>query len=487
MDQTSAPALHPAMLPPGTVVGPWRVEGWAGRGVYGAVYRAVPVGAEAAAPVALKVALLPGDPRLVREGQLLSRMSHLHVPRLVGQGEWQAPDGSCYPFIAMEWVDGVPLYDWARLHPVSCHQARLWLIQLARALAALHAQGGVHRDVKGANVLVRRAERCAVLTDLGMATYAGATTLTPPHFYPGTPAYQSPEVWLFERQFSNEPTARYRAGPADDLYALGVTACRLLTGEYPELAKPSQDEQGTWQVGAVHSPAALLGGSHVEPGLRAVVLRLLLAHPEQRGTASELAEELEQSPGHAVAACTQPGLRRDGLAEARMSERRERSAPPAVRESGRFQFRAFARRWLPVAVAGLLLAIWALWRDPGRGSEESSIVHADTSKQGSQEPGTAGLGETAMSMSVEPAPRDFTPEGLTEDTVPEPLPGQTRPDAKGRCPLKGQVALNKGCWLEASVDRAGCAELDGQMYKGTCYVPFILRGRRPNSSTMDKR
>jgi hypothetical protein len=76
---------------------------------------------------------------------------------------------------------------------------------------------------------------------------------------------------------------------------------------------------------------------------------------------------------------------------------------------------------------------------------------------------------------------------LTEDTLPEPLPGQTRPDAKGRCPLKGQVVLNKGCWFEAAVDREGCAELDGQMLKGTCYVPFIPRGRRPNSSSMDKR
>ena len=487
MDRPSAPALHPAMLPPGTRVGPWRVEGWAGRGVYGAVYRAVWVGAETAAPVALKVALLPGDPRLVREGELLSRMSHLHVPRLVGQGEWQAPDGTRYPFIAMEWVDGVPLYDWARLHPVSCHQVRLWLIQLARALAALHAQGGLHRDVKGANVLVRRAERCAVLTDLGMGTYAGATTLTPPHFYPGTPAYQAPEVWLFERQFRGEPTARYQAGPADDLYALGVTACRLLTGEYPKLTEPTQDEQGTWQVGAVHPPAALLRDSRVEPGLRAGVLRLLSVHPEQRGTASELAEALEQAPGYAVAECTHLGFGQDEPVEARASGRQEASAPFEVRESGRFRFRASAKRWFPLAAAGLLLALWAVWSAPGRNSEERSMVQAATSKQGSRDAGTAGLGETSVSMSVEPAPRDSTPEGLTEDTLPEPLPGQTRPDAKGRCPHKGQVVLNNGCWATTTVAREGCAELDGQMFKGTCYVPFIPRGRRPNSSHMDKR
>jgi serine/threonine protein kinase len=430
------------------------------------------VGQPSAAPVALKVALLPGDPRFPREAELLSRMSHLHVPRLVEQGEWQAPDGARYQFIAMEWIDGVPLYDWARLHPVSCHQVRLWLSQLARALAALHAQGGVHRDVKGANVLVRREERCAVLTDLGTGTYAGATTLTPPHFYPGTPAYQAPEVWLFARRFRDEPTAHYQAGPADDLYALGVTACRLLTGEYPGLPEPVRDEQGSWQLGTVRPPPALLSDSWVEPGLRAVVLRLLSVHPEQRGTISELVEALEHAPMHATAECTRPGFRQDSLVEAR---------------AGRLQPQVSARHWLSVAAVGLLLVLWAQWSAPRSRSEEPTLVQGLTSEEGSSDTETAGLGETAASMPVEQAPAQSTREGLTADTLPEPVPGQRRPNEKGQCPRRGQVALNNGCWAANAVDREDCAELDGQMYKGTCYVPFIPRGRRPNSSHMDKR
>jgi serine/threonine protein kinase len=180
MEKASAPTLHPAMLPPGTQVGPWRVVAWAGRGVYGAVYRAVSVQDEHAAPVALKLALLPRDPRFVREVELLSRLSHPSAPRLVGHGEWQHPGGTLYPFIAMEWVDGVPLYDWAKLHPPASQQVLRWLAQLARVLQALHSQGAVHRDVKGDNVLVRRSDSRALLTDFGSGIYPGATTLTPP-------------------------------------------------------------------------------------------------------------------------------------------------------------------------------------------------------------------------------------------------------------------------------------------------------------------
>jgi hypothetical protein len=73
MPDTASPSLHPALLPPGTPIGPWRVVDWAGKGVHGAVYRAVRIGQEHLPPVALKLALLPEDPRFARERELLSR------------------------------------------------------------------------------------------------------------------------------------------------------------------------------------------------------------------------------------------------------------------------------------------------------------------------------------------------------------------------------------------------------------------------------
>ncbi len=94
----------------------------------------------------------------------------------------------------------------------------------------------------------------------------------------GTPAYRSPEAALFELQSHRDATARYASGPADDLYALGVTACRLMTGAYPHFAG-LWDEHGTWRVSSVVPPAALL---QVESPLREGILRLLSVRPEAR-------------------------------------------------------------------------------------------------------------------------------------------------------------------------------------------------------------
>ncbi len=269
---------------------------WASRGVNGAVYRAVRVGQEHAPPVALKLALMPRDPRFAREVVLLSRTHHPSIPRLVDSGEWQHPSGSSHPYIVMEWVDGVPLYEWARQHVPSPPQVLRLLAQLAGALQELHAQGGVHRDVKGDNILVRCSDGRAVLTDFGSGTFPGATTLTPPAWHPGTPAYRSPEAALLELHSPRDRSARHTAAPADDLYSLGVTVCRLLTGEYPRPGELSQDEHGTWHMASVFLPPALF---QVEPKLRAIILRLLSVRPEERGTAAQLAKTLQQAlPRH---------------------------------------------------------------------------------------------------------------------------------------------------------------------------------------------
>ena len=84
---------------------------------------------------------------------------------------------------------------------------------------------------------------------------------------------------------------RYRAGPSDELYALGVTACRWLTGAYPRFSEPERDTQGVWRMEAVEMPQAL---EQVEPALREPVRRLLSVRPEKRGTVAQLAEELDR-------------------------------------------------------------------------------------------------------------------------------------------------------------------------------------------------
>ncbi len=458
MDSSSPLALHAALLPPGTVVGSWRVQAWAGRGVYGAVYRAVPWHNEYASPVALKLAQHPEDPRFVREAELLSRCHHLSIPRLLDQGSWQSPSGTRHPFLIMQWVDGAPLYEQARFHPPAPARVRLWLAHLAQALAILHAQGAVHRDLKGDNILVCRSDDRAMLMDFGTGLYPGAAALTPAMGFPGTPLYRSPESWLFEIQFHGDTTALYRPSPADDLYSLGVTACRLLTGEYPELSEPFRDEHGTWQLKGVRLPPALLRSPDVEPALRDLILRLLSVRPEQRGTAAQLAHALES------------------VSPVKHSRPSPRTRAP----------RRHAWLWLPAAVAGMALAVWEGRTVSHEPLEQPSVARAEPARPDSADAGTTGLGDAATVAALDKVPSGSPNEGMGEDTLPEPQPGQLRPDEKGRCRRKGLVSLNGGCWAEISLDRDECTELGGQLFHRTCYLPFIPseRGHSPTSGPM---
>jgi hypothetical protein len=456
MQTAPFPTLHPEMLPPGTQVGPWRVVGWAGRGVHGAVYRSVRIGQEYAPPVALKLAVLPRDPRFAREVELLSRAHHPHIPRLIEHGEWQHPDGTLHPYIAMEWVDGVPLYDWARLYRPTSQQMLRLLAQLALALQYVHAQDAVHRDVKGDNTLVRRSDSRLFLTDFGSGIYPGADTLTPVTLLPGTPAYRSPEAWLFSLKHNRAATTRYTAQAADDVYALGVTACRLVTGGYPEMGEALKDEHGTWRLESLLLPQAL-HSARVEPLVRALILRMLAIRPEERGTAAQCAWELERT----AASLTDF---------------------PSALSVPRARMRSW-RPWLATAAVAGALTTWAGWMALTAPDNSPHAARTEPAAAQRKDTGPVGLGQTAASASTGDSPAPSVPEALAADTLPEPLEGQTAPDAKGRCPHKRQVALNGGCWMETPVDLERCEGYSGSMYKGLCYVPVLPKGLRPSTAT----
>ena len=159
----------PDSLRPGDLVGPWRVEGYAGRGSYGAVYRARRAGQPHSEPVALKIAVFPSDPRFSREVELLSRNRHPGMPQLLDQGLWHASSEVAHPYIVMEWVRGRSLYEWGRVQNPTCREVLRVLAQVARTLEVLHRGECLHRDVKGDNILVGPEGR-AVLTDFGSGT-----------------------------------------------------------------------------------------------------------------------------------------------------------------------------------------------------------------------------------------------------------------------------------------------------------------------------
>ncbi|QSQ27600.1 serine/threonine protein kinase [Pyxidicoccus parkwayensis] len=460
--------LTPERLPLGTRVGPWRVLERRGRGAYGAVYRAIGTGA-VRGPVALKLALHPGDERFAREVELLSRIRHPSVPRLLSHGVWQQPEGFDYPYLVMEFVDGVSLYAWAWQRRPSSRQVLHILACLARALEATHAAGGVHRDVKGNNVLVSEAAGQVFLTDFGSGHYLGAATLTQPPFPPGTPAYRPPEAWRFARIPLQGPAVPYAPGPADDVFALGVTAFRLVTGEYPFQPDPAS---GSWpEEDTVPPPARALNTRCCE-GLDVLTSRMLGMSPEARGSARELAEALEQAAREAGPEADVP------LFALRVPPREEARAVP-----GYAKRRAPGRSWLAAASLGGGLALGGAWWLSARPEEESAKVHA-SAREETRDGGTVAVGDSALTAAVAHDRAPFAWSSIAVEVPPKPFPGQRRPDANGRCP-RSQVPINGGCWIKLTLDLKGCGE-DTYLYKGACYTPAFPLAHPPTSSPTER-
>ncbi len=190
-------------------------------------------------------------------------------------GEWQER-----PFIVMEYLTGGSLEDRLRREGAQPPaRALAWLEQAATALDAAHRHGVVHRDVKPANLLLNERGEVRV-ADFGIASAAGLESLTLTGTVLGTAGYLSPEQ-----------AAGERAGPASDLYALGVVAYELFSGRRPfESDSPAAEA-------AAHVNAPVPSISEERPGLPReldrVFQRALAKGPRARfGSAREFVAEL---------------------------------------------------------------------------------------------------------------------------------------------------------------------------------------------------
>jgi tetratricopeptide (TPR) repeat protein len=207
-------------------LGPYEIEAEIGRGGMGLVFRARDPAL--ARVVAVKM-LRPGFDdtarrRLVREARAAAQCRHDH---LVGvHAVVDPPDGP--PYLVMEYLAGPTLAAMIREGgPLGPCRAAALVAQVADGLAAAHAAGLVHRDVKPGNILLDPATGRAKLADFGLArdptagvTLEGAVA--------GTPAYMSPE----------RADGRTAGGAPGDVYALGVTLYEALTGEVPFRGAP---------------------------------------------------------------------------------------------------------------------------------------------------------------------------------------------------------------------------------------------------------
>ena len=172
--------------------------------------------------VAVKVmrATAADDPtfanRFRDEARHSAGMSHQNIATVYDYGE---DDGTAY--LVMELVDGEPLSQMIARGPMPPDQVRGIIGQAALALAAAHAAGVVHRDVKPANILVTPDGRVK-LTDFGIARAADGASHTRTGEVLGTPQYLSPEQALGKG-----------ATGSSDLYALGIITQEMLTGRKP--------------------------------------------------------------------------------------------------------------------------------------------------------------------------------------------------------------------------------------------------------------
>jgi serine/threonine-protein kinase len=154
--------------------------------------------------------------RVLREGSLLAKVRHQNV--VIVHGVERAGD---FAGLWMEFINGRTLDDELRARgPLSADEAIPIGVDLCRALAAVHGEGLVHRDVKAQNVMREHGGR-TVLMDFGCGTEL-ATGVRRPEDMAGTPIYLAPE--LFDGR---------AATPASDIYSLGVLLYRLVTRGYP--------------------------------------------------------------------------------------------------------------------------------------------------------------------------------------------------------------------------------------------------------------
>ena len=222
--------------------------------------------------------------RFETEARHAASLHHPGIAAVFDFGEAQSVDGSGVPrpYLVMELVEGQPLSALLRPgSPMDPDAATALMAQAADAIAAAHAAGIVHRDVKPANLLVT-PDRKVKVTDFGIARAADSVGLTQTGQVMGTPQYLSPEQ-----------ARGTTATEASDVYSLGVVAYECLAGRRPfDAGSPVATA-----LAHLNQPPPALPAAVPAP-LAAVVLRALAKDPAERyAGAGDLAAALRDPAG----------------------------------------------------------------------------------------------------------------------------------------------------------------------------------------------
>jgi serine/threonine protein kinase len=364
-------------LPAGTVIAGWKVVRTLGGGGFGTV-QLVNQDEELCA---LKFAFRGEDSRdekrtharALREVALLLLMDHPNIIKPRAYGHWhKGRKGNVY--LVMDYVEGWTLAQWVeRKHPTIREIIRVFR-KLAAALAYLHAQGILHRDLKLLNVLIRKSDGEPILIDFGCAIHAHSEELTDLPAPPGTPRSHPPQVMRFYQENKHKPGAHYSFQVADELFALGVMLYDVLTAPRPT------EEDGKAVLNhllKVPTPPHVKN-PRVPEALSALVMDLLAREPADRPESAETVErELAELEEH-------KGQEYDALAHAPSEQRAPPEEPnpkplPATERRGLatrlshpvrglasrvHQWRKVLAMWGAVAAVGLAAAALAFWPFP---------------------------------------------------------------------------------------------------------------------------
>ena len=287
----------------GARLGPYRVMAVAGHGGMGAVYRAERDDAEFHQQVAIKlVRAAASSPstlqRFKQERQILARLSHPHIARLLDGGS--TPEG--VPYLVMEFIEGEPVTAWCERQSLKLEDRLRLFLHVCEGVEHAHHSLIVHRDLKPANILVTQ-DGTPKLLDFGIAKLldasADAETATKTGLNLMTPDYASPE------QVRGEPVT-----PAADVYALGLILYELLTGEKAHKIPEYTPATIAKVVCQTEAPAPASLRPHLAGDLDNIIRMALRKEAERRyRSAGELGRDIQRHlDGRPVAA------RRDTLA-----------------------------------------------------------------------------------------------------------------------------------------------------------------------------
>jgi len=271
----------------GTRLGPWRLVRELGRGGMGKVWLAERDDGQYRQQVAVKfIESLLDSPlsrhQLQAERQILADLDHPNIARLLDGGV--RDDGT--PWYAMELIEGLPIDQYCRQRGSSLDECLRLLVTVARAVHYAHTRLVVHRDLKPGNILVDDSGNPHLL-DFGIAKL-----LQPGEEAPGTLtllAASTPEYAAPEQRHGRATTT------ATDVYALGVIAFELITGQRPEPNWRQQREDQ--QTGPL--PSDSLNNRRQRAPIRgdidSIVGQALAPEPSMRYASAEaLADDIER-------------------------------------------------------------------------------------------------------------------------------------------------------------------------------------------------